>query len=158
MTASPSSPRGKPSWSSLLNEITIGETCFFRNQPQLDALRNIVIPKILDAKSDFRSGGCGSGALGCSTGEEPYTLSMFCWKSPHGRLKDWTIEILATDLNERSLAHAKNAIYGTYSTRNLTPYYRQKYFAPAGEQLQVQPVGSQAASPSAVSISPTMVA
>ncbi len=56
------------------------------------------------------------------------------------RLKDWTIEILATDLNERSLAHAKNAVYGTYSTRNLTQVYRQKYFAPSAEQLQVQQV------------------
>src|SRR6201993_1079696 len=36
---------------ALLNEITIGETCFFRNQPQLDALRQIVIPKVLEAKA-----------------------------------------------------------------------------------------------------------
>jgi chemotaxis protein methyltransferase CheR len=55
------------------------------------------------------------------------------------RLKDWGIEILATDLNERSLAHAKNATYGAYSTRHLNPYYRQKYFTAAGDQLQVQP-------------------
>ena len=64
---------------------------------------------------------------------------MLMMEEAHGRLKDWTIEILATDLNERSLAHAKNAIYGSYSTRNLSPYFRQKYFTPAGEQLQVQP-------------------
>jgi chemotaxis protein methyltransferase CheR len=36
---------------SLLNEITIGETCFFRNQPQLDALRHIVLPRTVEAKS-----------------------------------------------------------------------------------------------------------
>ena len=49
-----------------------------------------------------------------------------------------TMKIIATDLNERSLAHAKNAVYGTYSTRNLNAYFKQKYFAPAAEQLQVQ--------------------
>lgn len=125
---------------SLLNEITIGETCFFRNQPQLDALRHIVIPRILAAKSALPIRRLRIWSAGCSTGEEPYTLSMLMLEELHGRLKDWTIEILATDLNERSLAHAKNAIYGTYSTRNLTPYYRHKYFTPAGEQLQVQPV------------------
>jgi len=124
----------------LLNEITIGETCFFRSQPQLDALRHIVIPKILAAKSALPIRRLRIWSAGCSTGEEPYTLSMLMLEELHGRLKDWTIEILATDLNERSLAHAKNAIYGTYSTRNLTPYYRQKYFTPAAEQLQVQPV------------------
>ena len=124
---------------ALLNEITIGETCFFRNQPQLDALRQIVIPKVLEAKSKFPLRRLRIWSAGCSTGEEPYTLSMMMLEEAHGRLKDWSIEILATDLNERSLEHAKNAIYGTYSTRNLTPHFRQKYFTPAAEQLQVQP-------------------
>jgi chemotaxis protein methyltransferase CheR len=124
---------------ALLNEITIGETCFFRNQPQLDALRQIVIPKILEAKSMAPLRKLRIWSAGCSTGEEPYTLSMMLLEEAHGRLKDWSIEILATDLNERSLEHAKNAIYGTYSTRHLTPQYRLKYFTPAAEQLQVQP-------------------
>jgi chemotaxis protein methyltransferase CheR len=125
---------------ALLNEITIGETCFFRSPPQLDALRQIIIPKVVEAKSKLPIRRLRIWSAGCSTGEEPHTLSMLMLEEAHGRLKDWSIEILATDLNERSLAHAKNAIYGTYSTRNLTPYYRQKYFIPAGEQLQVQPV------------------
>jgi chemotaxis protein methyltransferase CheR len=124
---------------ALLNEITIGETSFFRNQPQLDALRQIVIPKILEAKAKLPVRRLRIWSAGCSTGEEPYTLSMLLLEEAFGRLKDWTVEILATDLNERSLTHARNAVYGTYSTRNLTAYYRQKYFAPAGEQVQVQP-------------------
>lgn len=124
---------------ALLNEITIGETCFFRSQPQLDALRTIVLPKILEAKAQFPLRRLRIWSAGCSTGEEPYTLSILMLEEAQRRLKDWKVEILATDLNERSLAHAKNAIYGTYSTRNLTPYYRQKYFTPAGDQLQVQP-------------------
>lgn len=125
---------------ALLNEITIGETCFFRSQPQLDALRSIVIPKVLEAKAKFPLRRLRIWSAGCSTGEEPYTLSILMLEEAQRRLKDWKVEILATDLNERSLAHAKNAIYGTYSTRNLTPYYRQKYFTPAGDQLQVQPL------------------
>jgi chemotaxis protein methyltransferase CheR len=125
---------------ALLNEITIGETCFFRNQPQLDALRQVVLPKILEAKASLPLRRLRIWSAGCSTGEEPHTLAMLLLEESHGRLKDWNIEILATDLNERSLAHAKNAIYGTYSTRNLTPHFSQKYFLPAGELLQVQPV------------------
>jgi chemotaxis protein methyltransferase CheR len=124
---------------ALLNEITIGETCFFRNQPQLDALRRIVIPKILATKAKLPVHHLRVWSAGCSTGEEPYTLSILMMEEAHGLLKDWTVEILATDLNERSLAHAKNGIYGTYSTRNLTPYYVQKYFAPSSELLQVKP-------------------
>jgi chemotaxis protein methyltransferase CheR len=78
-------------------------------------------------------------SAGCSTGEEPYTLSMLLLEQMQSRLKGWTFEIFATDINERSLAYANTAVYGSYSTRNLTAYYRQKYFAPAGELVQVQP-------------------
>jgi chemotaxis protein methyltransferase CheR len=122
---------------SLLNEITIGETCFFRNQPQLDALRNVVLPAILEAKSKLPLRHLRIWSAGCSTGEEPYTLNMVLMEEAAGQLKNWTFEILATDLNERSLAHCKNGVYGDYSTRNLTPHYRQKYFDSADNQLRV---------------------
>jgi chemotaxis protein methyltransferase CheR len=133
------SPSRQTELVALLNEITIGETCFFRNQPQLDALHKIVIPKILSVKAKLPIRKLRIWSAGCSTGEEPYTLSMIMLEEAHGILRDWTVEILATDLNERSLSHAKNAVYGAYSTRNLTPHYSQKYFAPSGEQLQVKP-------------------
>jgi chemotaxis protein methyltransferase CheR len=124
---------------ALLNEITIGETCFFSNQPQLDALCQVVIPSIIEAKARLPIRKMRIWSAGCSTGEEPYTLSMLLLEEAQGRLKNWTFEILATDLNERSLAHAKNAVYSSYSTRHLTAYYREKYFTPAENQLQVQP-------------------
>jgi len=132
-------PTRQSELAALLNEITIGETCFFRSQPQLDALRQIVIPKILETKSKCPRRRIRIWSAGCSTGEEAYTLSMLMLEESQGRLKDWNIEILATDLNERFLAHARNAIYGSSSTRNLTPYYRQKYFTPAAPLLRVQP-------------------
>lgn len=122
---------------ALLNEITIGETCFFRNQPQLDALRQIVLPKIIEAKSSLPFRHLRIWSAGCSTGEEPYTLRILMLEEQ--RLRDWTVEIAATDLNERSLEHARNGLYNTYSTRNLTPYYCQHYFTASGEHLQLQP-------------------
>lgn len=131
-------PQRQAELVALLNEITIGETCFFRNMPQLDALRQVVIPKVLQAKAKLPFRKLRIWSAGCSTGEEPYTLSMLALEESSRQLKDWTVEILATDLNERSLAHANHAIYGSYSTRHLTQYYRQKYFAPAADQLQVQ--------------------
>lgn len=124
---------------ALLNEITIGETCFFRNLPQLDAIRNIVLPKIVEARAKMPLRHLRIWSAGCSTGEEPYTLSMMMLEETADKLKGWTFEVLATDLNERSLAHAKHGSYGAYSTRNLPAYYRQKYFAARGEDLQVHP-------------------
>jgi chemotaxis protein methyltransferase CheR len=122
---------------ALLNEITIGETSFFRNQPQLDALRRIVIPNVLRSKANLPIRNLRIWSAGCSTGEEPYTLRMLTLEEAAGQLKDWSIEIIATDLNERSLAQAREGIYGNYSTRNLTPAYRGRYFTQQGDKLQV---------------------
>jgi chemotaxis protein methyltransferase CheR len=124
---------------SLLNEITIGETYFFRNRPQLDAIRKIVLPAIIEAKSKIGQTRLRIWSAGCSTGEEPFTLSMMLLEESHDRLKGWTTEILATDLNERSIAHAKAGCYGEYSTRNLDPHFRNKYFRVADDKLQLQP-------------------
>jgi chemotaxis protein methyltransferase CheR len=124
---------------ALLNEITIGETYFFRNPGHLDPLRKVVLPKIVEAKANLAVRRLRIWSAGCSTGEEPYTLSMLMLEEAQRRLKGWIVEILATDLNERSLAHASAAIYGNYSTRNLNPYFCQKYFTPSGDQLQVRP-------------------
>lgn len=124
---------------SLLNEITVGETCFFRNLPQLDAVRNVILPHIMEARSKIPVKRLRIWSAGCSTGEEPYTLSMILLEEMAGKLKGWDFEILATDLNERSLAHCKQGIYGTYSTRNVSAHYRQKYFSAKGTDLQVNP-------------------
>jgi chemotaxis protein methyltransferase CheR len=124
---------------ALLNEITIGETCFFRNRQQLEALHRIVLPHILREKSKYPQRRLRIWSAGCSTGEEPYTLRMLQLGEAESQLKNWTVEILATDLNERSLAHAKAGIYGDYSTRNLTAWQRNKYFLPAGSRLRVNP-------------------
>ena len=124
---------------SLLNEITIGETYFFRNRPQLDTIREIALPAIIKAKLKMGQMRLRIWSAGCSTGEEPFTISMMLLDELQGQLKGWTIEILATDLNERAIAHAKAGCYGDYSTRNLEPDFRNKYFRIDGDKLQVKP-------------------
>lgn len=124
---------------ALLNEITIGETSFFRSQPQLDSFREVVLPKVIEANRKLPLRSLRIWSAGCSTGEEPYTISIILQEEAESLLKGWTYEILATDLNERSLEHARKGIYGSYSTRYLADYYKQKYFTPMSEDLQVQP-------------------
>jgi chemotaxis protein methyltransferase CheR len=122
---------------NLLNQITIGETYFFRNQPQVDALRRIVLPKVVEAKAKLGQRRLRIWSAGCSTGEEPYTLAITCLEEKAGLLKGWNIEVLANDLNEGSVAHAKRGEYGDYSTRYITPYFRQKYFKAVEDRLSV---------------------
>src|ERR1035438_5286384 len=60
----------------LLNEITIGETYMFRHPAQLDALRTVILPQILQMKGLISLKRLRFWCAGCSTGEEPHTLAM----------------------------------------------------------------------------------
>jgi chemotaxis protein methyltransferase CheR len=102
----------------LLNEITIGETCLFRSQPQLDALRKVILAEIVAEKTKQITKRLRIWSAGCSTEEESYTLAMNMLEERDRLLQGWTIEILATDLNDRSVETAKAGIYGEYALRN----------------------------------------
>jgi chemotaxis protein methyltransferase CheR len=124
----------------LLNEITIGETCLFRSQPQLDALRKVILPELVAVKAKQITKRVRIWSAGCSTGEEAYTLAMNMLEESEGLLKGWTVEIVATDLNDRSVETAKAGIYGGYALRSTTDYFKRKYFSTVEEKkLQVRP-------------------
>jgi len=124
----------------LLNEITIGETCLFRSQAQIEALRKTIIPEIAGDKTKQVLKRMRIWSAGCSTGEEPYTLAMVLMEEIEGKLKGWQFEIMATDLNDRSVETAKAGIYGDYALRNTTDYFKRKYFTPAADnKLEVRP-------------------
>jgi chemotaxis protein methyltransferase CheR len=124
----------------LLNEITIGETCLFRSQPQLDALRKVILPEVVVEKTKQITKRLRIWSAGCSTGEESYTLAMNMLEESEHLLKGWTVEIVATDLNDRSVETAKAGIYGDYALRSTTDYFKRKYFLAVDEKkLQVRP-------------------
>jgi chemotaxis protein methyltransferase CheR len=124
----------------LLNEITVGETCFFRNQPQLAALQRLVLPSIVAAKAKIPYKHLRIWSAGCSTGEEPYTLSMLLMEESARFLRGFSFEIIATDLNDRSLLRAQQGTYGDYALRNISPEMLHKYFepVPASKEFRVR--------------------
>jgi chemotaxis protein methyltransferase CheR len=122
----------------LVNEITIGETYMFRSPAQLDALRNVILPELIKSKASMGFKRLRVWSAGCSTGEEPYTLAMFLLEESAKLLAGWTFDILASDINDNSLAAAKAGIYGEYALRSTTDLLRKKYFRPHDEKrLQV---------------------
>ena len=118
----------------LLNEITIGETYMFRHPAHLDALRNVILPQILETKGSFGLKRLRLWCAGCSTGEEPHTLAMFLLEEKDKLLAGWSWDILATDLNDNSLETARAGIYGEYALRNTSDALRRKYFRDAGDK------------------------
>lgn len=118
----------------LLNEITIGETYMFRHPTQLEALRNLILPQILQVKGLISLKRLRFWCAGCSTGEEPLTLAMFLLEEKDKLLAGWTWDILATDLNDNSLEIARAGVYGDYALRNTSEALRKKYFKEVGNQ------------------------
>jgi len=118
----------------LLNEITIGETYMFRHPAQLEALRNLILPQILQVKGLISLKRLRFWCAGCSTGEEPHTLAMFLLEEKDKLLAGWTFEILATDLNDNSLEAARAGIYGEYALRSTSDAMRRKYFKDVGDK------------------------
>ncbi len=123
---------------SLLNEITIGETYFFRSQQQIDAVSKIILPKLvsLPAKQGVKK--IRIWSAGCSTGEEPYTMSILLMEQLLQKHSGWSFEIIATDLNDNSVVKCKEGIYAEYAVRNLNAQMRSKYFTPEGNLHRVR--------------------
>ena len=118
----------------LLNEITIGETYMFRHPTQLNALRNVILPQILQAKGSVSLKRLRFWCAGCSTGEEAHTLAMLLLEEKDKLLTGWTWDILATDLNDNSLETARAGIYGEYAMRDTREKLRRKYFKDIGDK------------------------
>jgi chemotaxis protein methyltransferase CheR len=58
-----------------------------------------VLPRVMEAKSRMHMRHLRIWSAGCSTGEEPYTLAIILLEESKSRLKRWTFEVVATDLN-----------------------------------------------------------
>jgi len=110
---------------ALIDEVTIPETHFFRNPPQIRALRTHVLPELLRQASATKR--LRIWSAGCSTGEEPYTIAMLLRELLPAQ-SDWDIKIIATDVSTRALAAARNARYGERALVMTDPMDQKRFF------------------------------
>ena len=112
----------------LLDEVTIQETHFFRNPPQVRALRAYVLPELI-RHADAHGRRLRIWSAGCSTGEEPYSMAMMLRELlPAG--PGWDVKVLATDLSSRALAAARTGRYGARAVALASPEQLARHFAP----------------------------
>jgi chemotaxis protein methyltransferase CheR len=98
----------------LVNALTINETHFFRDAAQMEALRTRVLPDIIERRRFIRTMRIWSA--GCSTGEEPYTLAIML-RDLLPDIENWSITILATDINTQALNKARVGLFTDSSFR-----------------------------------------
>lgn len=118
--------------TKLFDTVTTNETFFFRESQQLDVFIDHIVPLILK-KPGAKDIAIWSAA--CSTGEEPYTLSMLLFEKGCPIKK----EIVASDISDGTLESAKMATYNSYSIRNVPMQYLKKYFKPNGQHYELSP-------------------
>ena len=115
---------------ALKDFLTINVTEFFRDPEQFDILRRKVIPELIARKSRLTV-----WSAGCSKGAEAYTLAMILAEAaPSGGFS-----VLATDIDERMLALARNGgPYTAADLRGLPRAFGSKYFreGPDGQYVK----------------------
>jgi chemotaxis methyl-accepting protein methylase len=115
--------------AELADLLRVGETSFYRDPPQWEALRRSILPK-LAARERLRA-----LSVGCSTGEEAWTLAMLL-----GEVCDASaFRVVGTDRSEAALATARSASYPRTSAKNLPADLATRFLS--GESDAVRIVG-----------------
>ena len=118
--------------ATLIDEVTIKETFFYRDRQQLDT---IPWRTLLERAQEAGSSEVRVWCAACATGEEAYTLALlaceaFAPASP-------PVRILATDISTAALAASQAGRYRERSLRTVAPSLRDQYFEDEGHQLRV---------------------
>jgi len=118
---------GKKELLDFLDALTINETSFFRNKPQMDVLSRKVLPEIVERKRKDGRLGLKMWSAGCSTGQEPYTLAIILREAVPD-LRNWQIKVLASDLSTTALEAAGKGVYAPEKMEGVDKRLLGMYF------------------------------
>jgi chemotaxis protein methyltransferase CheR len=125
-------PQDRPEWLSVVENLTVHETYFFRDWPQFKQLQQRILPELIRA-AEASSRCLRLLSAGCATGEEAYSLAMLALEALEQRshavrmrdnilvpAPDWSLQILGTDLARPALIQAERGLY--YDGPGLSPF------------------------------------
>lgn len=120
--------------SAIMDILTVNETYFFREQNQLKAFSEEILEELKTTNKEKKT--LRIWSAGCSTGEEPYTITMLINEKEY--FSGWDVEIYGSDINQRVLQSARKGIYKKNSFRTTDSYYMQKYFTEEDGSFQIR--------------------
>lgn len=109
----------------MLNKLTTNYTFFMREEAHFDYFRHTVLPWLEETRKNRV---LSIWSAGCSSGQEPYTLSMLIKEHFGSKASMWDTRILATDISQNVLGAAAAAQYEAESLKNLPAGWKEKYF------------------------------
>ncbi|MDB4935637.1 MAG: Chemotaxis protein methyltransferase CheR [Labilithrix sp.] len=138
------SPLAHEEWDEAAELLTTHETYFFREDYQLRAFKNELLPMLAERGKQRRR--LHVWSAGCSTGEEAYTIAMLVLES--GLFEGWEVRVYGSDLSKKCIAAARRGVYGPTSFRTTSDEAKRAWFVAApgrqdasgGECLGVSPV------------------
>jgi two-component system CheB/CheR fusion protein len=121
--------------TALYHDILIGVTQFFRDKEVFDVLRSyiegVVVKKEQGEEIRFWS-------IGCSTGEEAYSLAILLSDVLGDKISKYKIKIFATDIDDEALKIARTGVYAEAALLGLDKHFIQKYFTVQKNQYEVK--------------------
>ncbi|MBM3521646.1 MAG: chemotaxis protein CheR [Alphaproteobacteria bacterium] len=126
------SGRGGDFATEVSDAMMTNESFFYRDVKPFEQFKDLVLPKLLQARAGARRLRVWSAAA--STGQEPYTLAMII-KEMEAKFSGWKVEIIGTDISREALERAKAGLYTQFEVqRGLPIQMLMKYFKPQGDR------------------------
>ncbi|HEX4779230.1 MAG TPA: chemotaxis protein CheB [Usitatibacter sp.] len=111
---------------ALFQDVLINVTSFFRNPDAYEALKATVFPEITNER--LRHEPVRIWALGCSTGEEAYSLAMAFTEYAEESGRRVAAQIFATDLNGVGIEKARAGLYAKGVAQDVSPERLRRFF------------------------------
>ena len=107
--------------ADITEALTTNETYFFRDVHPFDALKTVVLPELIKARSAERRLSIWCGAS--STGQEPYSMAMLLYDE-FPQLLSWKVDFIATDYSEETLQRAREGAYNQLEVNQGLPAHK----------------------------------
>jgi two-component system, chemotaxis family, CheB/CheR fusion protein len=119
-------------FNPLFNTVLINVTAFFRDPPAWQALKERILPRILEEKGESLPIRCWSA--GCASGEEAYTLAVLLAEALGEQELRRRVKIYATDVDDEALAQARQGSYPATQLAEVPEELVERYFEKVGER------------------------
>jgi chemotaxis protein methyltransferase CheR len=121
--------------ASLLDAVMVCETSFFRNRPQFELLKEVVLPQLIERR---RGGQIRAWSAGCSTGEEAYSIAMTVLEGlAMCQAANLSVRVFASDISLSALEVARRGSYRLDQVKGVEPCLLSKYFCRQGDKFVV---------------------
>lgn len=112
--------------SALFDDLLIGVTGFFRDPSAFEFIEAQVIPEIFAGKRVGEAVRIWS--MGCSTGEEAYSLAILMAEYQEGQKNNVPVQIFATDIDVQAITTARAGVYPASIAGGISADRLSRYF------------------------------